>query len=54
MCSLGEHHCDFAALLPSVRAVREQVNWDNVGADTAHNDFAVASLVLVDLLGITA
>ena len=26
--SLNEHHCDFAALLPAVRAVREQVDWD--------------------------
>ena len=26
--SLNEHHCDFAALLPGVRAVREQVDWD--------------------------
>ncbi|MBB3607035.1 hypothetical protein FHT40_006732 [Mycolicibacterium sp. BK556] len=54
LCALGEHHCDFAALLPSVRAVREQVDWQRVGTDTAHNDFAVAFLVLIDRLGITA
>jgi hypothetical protein len=24
----GEHHCDFASLLPAVRAVRERLNWD--------------------------
>ncbi len=54
LCSLNEHHCDFASLLPSVRAVREQVDWDSVRADTAHNDFAVAFLVLTDRLGITA
>ena len=28
--SLNEHHCDFAALLPAVRAVREQVDWDRL------------------------
>jgi Nucleotidyl transferase of unknown function (DUF2204) len=51
--SLSEHYCDFAALLPAVRAVREQVSWDEVRAQTADNDFAVAFLVLADRLGIT-
>jgi Nucleotidyl transferase of unknown function (DUF2204) len=51
--SLNEHHCDFAALLPAVRAVREVVDWDRVRADTAASDFAVAFLVLTDRLGIT-
>ncbi|MEZ0359038.1 hypothetical protein [Mycobacterium sp. SA01] len=54
LCSLNEHHCDFASLLPSVRAVREQVDWDTVRTDTAHNDFAVAFLMLTERLGITA
>jgi hypothetical protein len=53
LCSLNEHHCDFASLLPAVRAVREQVAWDRVRADIADNDFAVAFLVLTDRLGIT-
>ena len=52
--SLNEHHCDFAALLPAIRAVRERVDWDRVKADTAENDFAVAFLVLADRLGISA
>ncbi len=51
--SLNEHHCDFAALLPAVRAVREQVDWARVRADTSENDFAAAFLVLADRLGIT-
>ena len=51
--SLNEHHCDFAALLPAARAVREQVDWDALRAGTAENDFAVAFLVLTDRLGIT-
>jgi hypothetical protein len=54
LCSLNEHHCDFAALLPAVRAVREQVDWGRVRADTTHNDYAAAFLVLMDRLGITA
>lgn len=53
LCALSEHHCDFASLLPSARAVREQVEWEAVRAATAHNDFAVAFLVLTDRLGIT-
>jgi len=54
LCALNEHHCDFAALLPGVRAVRERVDWDRVRADTASNDFAAAFLVLTDRLGITS
>ncbi|HZN83627.1 MAG TPA: hypothetical protein VFC01_28670 [Mycobacterium sp.] len=54
LSSLNEHHCDFAALLPAVRAVREQVNWDQVRRDTADHDFATAFLFLTDRLGITA
>lgn len=54
LAALNEHHCDFAALLPGVRAVREQVDWQQVRNHTAHNDFAVAFLVLTDRLGITA
>ncbi|EUA78512.1 hypothetical protein I553_3869 [Mycobacterium xenopi 4042] len=42
LCALTEHHCDFAALLPAMRAVREQVDWPQVRADTADNDFVVA------------
>jgi len=52
--SINEHHCDFAALLPGVRAVREQVNWNQVRSNTADNDFAAAFLFLTDRLGITA
>lgn len=50
--ALGEHYCDFAKLLPAVRAVREQVDWEQVRALTADNDYAVAFLVLVERLGL--
>jgi hypothetical protein len=52
--SLNEHHCDFAALLPAVRAVRERVDWRQLRAATADNDFAAAFLVLTERLGITS
>jgi hypothetical protein len=51
--SLGEHHCDFAKLLPAVRAVRERLDWDRIHAQTADNDYAASFLVLADRLGIT-
>jgi hypothetical protein len=51
--SLNEHHCDFAKLLPVVRAVRERLDWPHIRARTADNDYAVAFLVLADRLGLT-
>ncbi|KUI22800.1 hypothetical protein AU193_10990 [Mycobacterium sp. GA-1285] len=51
--SLNEHHCDFAALLPAVRAVREQLDWEQLRADTADNPFASAFLMLADRLELT-
>jgi len=54
LCSLTEHHCDFAKLLPPVRAVRERLDWERIRSRTAENDYAVAFLVLADRLGLTA
>ncbi len=51
--SLGEHQCDFAKLLPAVRAVRERLDWDRIKNQSGDNDYAVAFLVLVDRLGLT-
>ncbi|OBI85056.1 nucleotidyltransferase [Mycobacterium sp. 1245805.9] len=51
--SLNEHHCDFAKLLPPVRAVRERLDWERIRSRTADNDYAVAFLVLADRLGLT-
>jgi hypothetical protein len=51
--ALDEHSCDFAKLLPAVRAVRERVDWSRVRAETADNDFATVFLILLERLGIT-
>lgn len=51
--SLGEHHCDFAKLLPAVRAIRERLDWDRITGETAGNDYAFVFLVLADRLGLT-
>lgn len=50
--AMDEHYCDFATLLPGIRAVREQLDWERLAAAVADNDFAVAFLVLVTRLGI--
>ena len=50
--AMTEHYCDFGSLLPHVRAVREQIDWERLRAEVQDNDFAVAFLYLADRLGI--
>jgi predicted nucleotidyltransferase len=50
MLALSEHSCDYAKTLPSARALREQVNWEHVREQTAHNPYAAAFLVLLERL----
>lgn len=50
--ALDEHYCDFAQLIPTARALREQVDWDVVATETADNDFAAALLFLLRRLAI--
>ncbi|MFP5283598.1 MAG: nucleotidyltransferase family protein, partial [Actinomycetes bacterium] len=52
LASLSEHYCDFATLLPVVRAVREQLDWDRLRTTSRDRPFAEAFLLLVDRLGI--
>jgi hypothetical protein len=52
LLAMNEHYCDFGAHLPAVRAVREQLDWDQLEQDTRENDFAVAFLLLARRLGI--
>lgn len=51
--ALTEHNCDYASVLPVARALREQVDWEQVRSEVGDNDFAVACLFLLDRLGIT-
>ena len=51
--SLSEHYCDFAPLLLSVRAVREQLDWTEIRRATQDNPFAEAFLLVVERLSIT-
>lgn len=51
--AMEEHSCDLGAILPVARAVREQVDWDQVTTVTAENPFARAALGLLRDLKIT-
>ena len=50
--ALDEHKCDFSSVIPVARALREQIDWDEVRQDVASNDFAVAFLFLLERLKI--
>jgi hypothetical protein len=49
---LSEHYCDFGAVLPSVRAVREQLDWPALRTAAEGNPFAEAFLDLCERLEI--
>jgi hypothetical protein len=53
MNALNEHKCDYSTLLPVARALREQVDWQQLRGETGGNDFALAFLFLLERLGIT-
>lgn len=49
---LDGHRCDFSELLPFARALREQIDWDQVREETKHSPYAEAFLVLIERLEI--
>jgi hypothetical protein len=51
--SLTEHYCDFTPLIPVVRAVREQLHWDEIREQTRDEPYAEAFVFLVDRLRLT-
>jgi hypothetical protein len=52
LASLDEHYCDLAAVLPVLRALREQVDWERTERETDDNPFAAAVLFLLRRLAI--
>jgi hypothetical protein len=52
LLSLKEHYLNYEGLLPFARALREQVDWDDVRARTSESPFAKAFFVLIEELGI--
>jgi len=50
--AFDEHACDYAGILAIARAVREQVDWDDVRARTEESPFARAFFTMTEGLGI--
>lgn len=51
---LSEHCCDYGSLLPVVRAMREQVDWDRVASIVAPSPYASTFVTLLERLNIIA
>src|SRR3954452_21157897 len=51
---LSERYCDLGAVLPSARALREQVDWDLVRSSVAGNPYAEVTLGLLQRLEVIA
>jgi hypothetical protein len=54
LMALSEHALRFQGLLQMARALREQVDWDQVRRATAESPFARAFFVMVEGLGVVA
>jgi len=54
LCALDEHYCDLGAVLPTLRALREQVDWDVVRRRAKGRPFAEATLFLLERLEVVA
>jgi hypothetical protein len=50
LLALDEHYCDLSAIVPVLRALREQVDWDTVRRRTAGAPFAETVLYLLERL----
>jgi hypothetical protein len=50
--AFDEHACDYAGILAIARAVREQVDWEDVRARTEESPFARAFFTMTEGLGI--
>jgi hypothetical protein len=49
---LSEHSCDYGSLLPHVRALREQVDWNRVAAVAEDSPYAFTFLSLLERLDV--
>ncbi|GAA3834642.1 hypothetical protein GCM10022226_65140 [Sphaerisporangium flaviroseum] len=49
---MSEHSCDYGSILPQVRALREQVDWDQVAIVASLSPYASTFLTLLDRLGV--
>jgi hypothetical protein len=52
LLALDEHYCDLAMVLPTLRALREKVDWDVVRERCVDAPFAEATLFLLERLDV--
>lgn len=52
--AFSEHHCDFGAVLPIARALREKIDWPRVRRVCGARPMATAFLFLLQELGVVA
>ncbi|MDQ0840709.1 MULTISPECIES: nucleotidyltransferase family protein [unclassified Streptomyces] len=52
LTALSEHHCDFGALLPIARALRERVDWDRLRREHSSSPMPDAFLYLLERLDV--
>ncbi|MDG9719897.1 nucleotidyltransferase family protein [Streptomyces sp. DH24] len=54
LSAFSEHHCDFGAVLPIARALRERVDWERVRDDCGDAPMSAAFLFLLERLNVIA
>lgn len=54
LAAFSEHHCDFGAVLPIARQLREKVDWDAVRRDCGDAPMPAAFLYLLERLDVIA
>ncbi|WP_055491270.1 nucleotidyltransferase family protein [Streptomyces sp. TP-A0356] len=54
IAAFSEHHCDFGAVLPVARALRERVDWERVRRGCGDEPMPAAFLFLLERLNIIA
>ncbi|MFG3659798.1 nucleotidyltransferase family protein [Streptomyces sp. NPDC047706] len=52
LAAFSEHHCDFGAVLPIARALREKVDWERIRQDIGDQPMAAAFLFLLERLSV--
>jgi hypothetical protein len=52
--AFSEHHCDFGAVLPVARTLREKVDWEQVRGDCGDAPMPAAFLFLLERLNVIA
>ena len=54
LAAFSEHHCDFGAVLPIARQLREKVDWEQVRRECAEEPMPAAFLYLLERLEVVA